>query len=117
MFNFFFNLTGRIHRPGPCSIQKDNLNADDIPNPQLTSPHKDVCLGLSDNNLLAKKTATNCFCKTDLNPYLSFKINTSRFWFTFLSAVGRFSFAISFSFPFFALEEVMSKELKDVKQG
>lgn len=39
------------------------------------------------------------------------------FWFTFLSAVGRFSFAISFSFPFFALEEVMSKELKDVKQG
>ena len=37
---------------------------------------------------------------------LSFKI-------TFLSAVGRFSFAISFSFPFFALEEVMSKELKD----
>lgn len=40
-----------------------------------------------------------------------------RFWFTFLSAVGRFSFAISFSFPFFALEEVISKELKDVKQG
>ena len=59
----------------------------------------------------------NYICKTDLNPYLSCKIIIPRFWFTFLSAVGRFSFAISFSFPFFALEEVMSKELKDVKQG
>ena len=55
--------------------------------------------------------------QNDLNPFLYCKINIPRFWFTFLSAVGRFSFAISFSFPFFALEEVMSKELKDVKQG
>jgi hypothetical protein len=52
-----------------------------------------------------------------LKSFIYPKICIFRVWVTFLSAVGRFNFAISFSFPFFALEEVMSKELKDVKQG
>lgn len=51
------------------------------------------------------------------NSKLPYQRNISRLGVTFLSAVGLFSFAISFSFPFLALEEVMSRELQDVKQG